>query len=618
LRLRFFLDIGMRKLFKWTFRIFAVGAVVLGLFLWQTWSFKPLTPNLFYARTFAKFAVDSPEMLSSMRILPGWMDWYSDDLADRSMARETVLDARTRSELATLRSYPRASLQDQTSYDVLEFFLANAVEGQAFRFHSYPLNQMSGEQSGLPTFMATQHAVSSVGEGDDYLARLAQFPRAFDQVLEGLMEREKRKIFPPTFVVEKVLVEMRGFVGVAPTENILYTSLQEKLRKAGASIPPAEQTRLLAATATAIRTQIYPTYQKLISYYETLLPKTTGNNGVWALPDGDRYYQYCIKSRTTTDMTAEQVHALGLAEVARIEQEMVAILRSEGLTEGSIGARVKQISSRPDQLYPDSDAGRQQILADYQKIIDEVNAGLSPYFNVRPKESVRVERIPVFKEKTSPGAYYDAAAFDGSRPGVFYANLRTVSEIPRFSMRTLAYHEAIPGHHFQIDVQQHITGVPFFRKLVPFTAFAEGWALYAEQLAWEAGFQAKPLDNLGRLQAEMFRAVRLVVDSGLHSKHWTREQAITYMLDYTGMPEGDVVAEIERYLVWPGQALAYKVGMMKILELRTRAKTALGAKFDIKAFHDQVLTGGSLPLRILEQKIDAWIASQTATGLSKS
>jgi uncharacterized protein (DUF885 family) len=598
----------MRTFFRWSFRLFLAAFLALTLFVWHTWSFKPLSPGLFYGRVFAKFAVDSPEMLSSMRILPGWLDWYSDDLGDRSLAHEDAMVKRSETELATLRSYNRVGMADQTSYDVLEYFLANNVEGNQFRFHNYPLNQMSGEQSELPTFMATQHPVNSVGDAEDYLSRLSQFPRAFDQVMEGLKKREELKIVPPTFVVEKVLSEMRGFVGVPAKENVLYTAFKAELDKAGAKISPSEQARLLSSVETEISSKVYPTYQKLIAYYAGVLPKTTGNNGVWALPDGDKYYQHCIKSQTTTDMTADQVHQLGLAEVSRIEVEMDAILRAEGLTEGTIGARVQEISKRPDQLYPDSDAGRAQILVDYQRIIDEMNAGLAPYFNVRPKEGVKVERIPVFKEKTSPGAYYNPAAFDGSRPGIFYANLRTVSETPRFSMRTLAYHEAIPGHHFQIDVQQHIEGVPFFRKLVPFTAFAEGWALYSERLAWEIGFQKNPLDNLGRLQAEMFRAVRLVVDSGMHAKRWTREQSIAYMLEKTGMPEGDVTAEIERYLVWPGQALAYKVGMMKILELRERAKTALGAKFDIKAFHDQVLTGGALPLSILEQKIDRWIA----------
>jgi uncharacterized protein (DUF885 family) len=296
--------------------------------------------------------------------------------------------------------------------------------------------------------------------------------------------------------------------------------------------------------------------------------------------------------------------------VARIEAEMDVILSGEGLSLGSVGARVQGISKRPDQLYPDTDAGRTQIINDFQSIINEIDNGLTPYFNIRPKMGVEVERVPQFREQTAPGAYYNPPAFDGSRPGVFFINLRNTDEVAKFGMRTLAYHEGIPGHHFQIAIQQEMKGVPIFRKVLPFTAFAEGWALYSERLAWEAGFQKQPLDNLGRLQAEMFRAVRLVVDTGMHYKHWTREQSIAYMLEKTGMPETDVVAEIERYLVMPGQALAYKVGMNKILELRERAKTELGPKFDIKAFHDVVLSGGSMPLALLEQRVDAWIAKQ--------
>ncbi len=600
----------IRKLLRRLGQLLLVLIALFTLFVWHTWNYKPLSAGLFYERLFMKFAVDSPELLSSLRILPSWMDWYSDDLSDRSLARETQLNARMKQDLAILHSYDRSKLKDQLSYDVLDTFLSTQVEGQEFRFHNYPLNQLEGEQSGLPTFMATQHPVTSVGEANDYVARLRKFPKAFEQVLEGLQKRESLNITPPRFVLEKVLTEMRGFVSVGAKNNVLYTALKGKLEKAGKNIPTSEADRLLLDTEQVLQNDIFPSYQKLISYYEKLLPSAQSNNGVWALPDGDRFYQWCIKQHTTTTMNAEQIHQIGLAEVQRIEAEMDAILHAENLTEGSIGTRVNQIATRGDQLYPDSDAGRLQILADYQKIIDEMNAGLAPYFNVRATQSVKVERIPSFKEKTSPGAYHEAAAMDGSRPGVFYANLRTVAETPKFSMRTLAYHEAIPGHHFQIDVQQHIQNVPTFRKLVPFTAFAEGWALYAEQLAWEAGFQKQPLDNLGRLQAEMFRAVRLVVDTGMHSKRWTREQSIAYMLEKTGMPEGDVIAEIERYLVWPGQALAYKTGMIKILELRTRAKNKLGTQFDIREFHDQVLTHGSMPLNLLERNIDQWIAKK--------
>jgi len=272
--------------------------------------------------------------------------------------------------------------------------------------------------------------------------------------------------------------------------------------------------------------------------------------------------------------------------------------------------RIDEISKRPDQLYPDTDAGRAQILKDFQAIIDDVDKGLMPYFNVRPKQGVKVERVPVFKEKTSPGAYYDTPAYDGSRPGIFYVNLRSTGEIAKFGMRTLAYHEAIPGHHFQKTIQQELKDVPTFRTILPFTAFAEGWALYSERLAWEIGYEKQPLDNLGRLQAEMFRSVRLVVDTGMHSKHWTREQAIAYMREKTGMPETDVIAEIERYLVMPGQALAYKVGMNTIVRLREDAKVQLGSKFDIRRFHDVVLTGGDMPMALLEQRVHKWVEEE--------
>jgi len=258
--------------------------------------------------------------------------------------------------------------------------------------------------------------------------------------------------------------------------------------------------------------------------------------------------------------------------------------------------------------YPDTDEGREQILKDYQTIIDEINAGLDDSFNVRPASSVEVLRIPEFKEKTSPGAYYQQPSMDGSRPGRFFANLYDIKATPKYGMRTLAYHEAIPGHHFQIAIAQELEGVPIFRKFGLFTSYVEGWALYSEKVAWEQGFQDEPLDNLGRLQAELFRGVRLVVDTGIHAKRWTRQEAIDYMIQNTAMAESDVVSEIERYIVMPGQACAYKVGMIKILELREKAQTALGDKFDIKQFHDVVLKNGAVPLDILEQIIDGYIA----------
>ena len=605
----------MKTLFRFVrWLLLAVFLLVSALVLHTIYG-KPLQIGWFYERVFIEYAVDDPEMLTSLGILPPWLDWYSDDLTDRSLAREAKTQAKLRDDLATLRSYDRASLDEsaQLSYDVLEYFLAIQADGERFAHHDYPLNQLFGIQNGFPTFMATQHSVESAGDAGNYVARLGKAPVMVDQVMVGLRVREAAGLLPPTFVVEKVLAEMRGFTALPAKQNILYSSFAEKLGKLPAgTMSDADRDALLAQAESAISGQVYPAYGKFIAYYDTLLAKTTGNHGVWALPDGAAYYAWSARMHTSTDMTPAQIHQLGLDEVARIEAEMNDILVAQGLTEGSVGERVQAISVRPDQLYPDTDEGRAAIIADFTKIIAEVDAGIGPHFNVRPKQGVKVERVPEFRQATAPGAYYNPPAMDGSRPGIFSINLRSTNEIARFGMRTLAIHEAIPGHHFQTTIQQELTGVPTFRKVLPFTAFSEGWALYSERLAWEIGLQDDPLDNLGRLQAEMFRAVRLVVDTGMHDKRWTREQAIAYMLEKTGMPETDVVAEIERYLVMPGQALAYKVGMNKILALREKAKAALGPKFVLSEFHDLVLTGGDLPLALLERRVDAWIGQQAA------
>jgi uncharacterized protein (DUF885 family) len=603
----------MKRLFRWGFRTILVFLLLLILFVLHSMYFKPAHIRIFFERVFIEYAFEDPQLLSSLRMLPSWMDWFSDDLTDLSLAHEEKLNKKIKNDLATLHSYDRASLspENQLNYDMLDYFLTVQVEGIKFQYDNYPLNQLFGLQGEMPTFLATQHSVNNQKDADNYIARLNKIELAYSQAQQGLDKREALKIIPPKFVIEKVLLQMREFVGTPANKNILYTSLEEKLKKVSEQeIGAAQRKKILADAEASIQSSVYPAYQKFIAYYEKLLPKANGNNGVWALPDGAAFYQWCIKQHTTTNMTADEVHTLGLSEVARIETEMDTILKAEGLSEGSAGERIDQISKRPDQLYPDTDAGRTQILTDFQTIIDDIDKGLTPYFNVRPKQSVKVERIPAFKDKTSPGAYYDTPAFDGSRPGIFYVNLRNTGEVAKFGMRTLAYHEAIPGHHFQKTIQQELKDVPTFRNLLPFTAFAEGWALYSERLAWEIGYEKQPLDNLGRLQAEMFRSVRLVVDTGMHSKKWTREQAVAYMREKTGMPETDVVAEIDRYMVMPGQALAYKVGMNTIVRLREEAKAELGTKFDIRRFHDEVLTGGDMPMALLEKRIHQWTAEE--------
>ena len=358
---------------------------------------------------------------------------------------------------------------------------------------------------------------------------------------------------------------------------------------------------------------MYPAYGRLIAYFEALDSKVEGNYGAWHLPDGDNYYRLSLKLFTTTDYEPAYIHELGLAEVDRIQAEILRILADEGWdVSGGFTAAIGEMADSPQFYYSDSGEGRDQILADYQAIMDEINQQLEPWFDIVPESSVDVRRVPEFKEKTAPGGYYEMPAMDGSRPGVFYANLYDIKATPTYGMRSLAYHETIPGHHFQLAIQQEQEDLPFFRRLIPFPAYTEGWGMYAERLAWEMGLQQNPYDNIGRLQAELFRAVRLVVDTGIHAMRWSREEAIDYMLANTGAAESDVVAEIERYFVIPGQATAYKVGMIKILELRDYAKTELGDRFDIREFHNVVLTNGSVPLDILEQLVREYVAAKKA------
>ena len=605
----------MRKVLKWMVRLVLLGVFAVAVLLVQAIWFKPAKIDWFYTRVFAEVALESPELLSNLRILPSKLDFYSNKLDDASPAHEAKLASLLKDDLAMLHRYDRNGLdgQGQLSYDVLEYFLAVQVEGDRFRYHTYPVNQTFGVQMTLPNFMSQVHQVTNQKEAEAYIERLHKFPQKFDQVIEGLKLRESKGIVPPQFTVEDVLTQMNGFIGKPSTENPLYTSFKEKLQKIpAAKMQQTKRAELLARVQTGVEKDVYPAYQKVIEHFVELRPKAVGDYGVWHLPDGDAFYAWCVKMHTTTEMSPSQLHQVGLSEVARIGREMDAILKSKGLNDGSIGERVQKLASDPAQRFPDTPDGKQAMLARYQVILDEVNAGLGNAFNVRPKLGVEVKAVPEFAQATSPGAYYQPGSFDGTRPGVFFANMRDPGETPKFEMRTLAYHEGIPGHHFQIAVQQELRGVPFFRRVLPFTAYAEGWGLYAERVAWELGFEKDPLDNLGRLRDEMLRAVRLVVDTGIHSKRWSYDQAVGYMMENTGMAKGEVIAEVKRYFVAPGQALAYKAGMLKILELRARAQQALGPRFKLSEFHDQVLTHGGLPLSLLEQIVNGWIDQKKA------
>ena len=588
--------------------LIAIAAVVQAIF------FRPLSISVFYEKAFIEFALKSPETLSAIRLFDQiGLHGHNARLDDISPAQTEAFARMTRDNLDKLHKYKRGRLEGQKalSYDILDWWLTHQVAGEAFTWHGYPVNQMFGVQSNLPDFMANIHHLGEQRDAEHYVARLSQFDTKFGQLLEDLALRESRNLLPPQFVVTKVLDEMRAFSTTPPRENILYTSFVERLGEID-SIDDETRERLQQEVVAEIESTVYPAYGKLIAYFEALDDKVSENYGVWSLPDGEDYYNHQLKGFTTTDMTADEIHRVGVAEVARIEAEMNAILRAEGYVNGSVADRMLALNEEERFLYPNTDEGREQILVDYKTLIDEIMAEMPNYVGRLPVAEIEVRRVPEFKEETSPGAYYQGPALDGSRPGVFFVNLRDLKELPRYSMRTLAYHEGVPGHHFQTALQTELSGVPQFRKLLGFSAFSEGWALYCERLAWEIGFQDDPYDNLGRLKDEMMRAVRLVVDTGIHSKRWSRERAINYMLSKTGMVESDVVAEIERYFVLPGQATAYKVGMIKILELRERAKEKLGERFDIRQFHDVVLGNGDVPLAILEREVDAWIeASQT-------
>jgi len=595
---------------KWLAALTGAAAILAVGLAVHSWYFRPLGISIFFERAFIQFVLEDPEAVSSLGIFEqlGYKG-FDGKLTDVSPAHEQKLAKMARDDLQTLRRYDRSSLSpaNQLSYDILEWFLEDLVEGQRWLFYDYPVNQLFGVQSSTPDFMVQIHPIADRRDVHNYTARLTAFGRKFDQLLEGLRLRESKGIIPPRFVIERVLSEMRAFIAVPVRENILYTNLRAKLARVPA-VPLAERAKLLADAQSAIEQSVYPAYRRLIGYFEHLQPQVTADYGVWKLPDGDSYYDHLIRSHTTTELDAEQVHNIGLAEVARIEKELDGVLRSQGLPEGTIAERMARLNANSRLQYSNDDVGRAACIADYQHYIDEIVHGLGADFAAPPRLDIKVERVPQFKETTAPGAYADTGSLDGSRPGVFYVNLRDMRDIHKYQMRTLAYHEAVPGHQLQGVIAQRLAGVPTFRKILPFSAYDEGWAVYAERLGWEMGFEDDPLDNLGRLQGEMFRAVRLVVDTGIHRKHWTREQAIDYMFEKTGMARSDVVNEVERYFVIPGQALAYKIGMLRILELRTRSQEQLGSAFDIRQFHGIVLGSGAMPLGILEKQVDAWIA----------
>lgn len=610
----------------------ALAAIVLaiGVVGWNLYA-KPFSLRLLVDRQAVAYLIRNPQFVTSIGAIDGTLlDRHShlmDDLSFTELQREYALVEKLKAELQAYADPAGYTGQDRLTYAVMKQYLEDTLERRRYPWATrgsgtvYALDQMFGSPTRAALFLQNLHTITNAKLARNYVARISKAAVQLDQINAEMQRQADAGVILPAFLFDKIIDGVTEFM-TPPEKNSLYIHLAEKTGSIK-DLSPKEREALLASARASITDDFYPALTRVKAALESLRPRAANDAGVWKLPDGEAFYASQIRYHTTTTYTAEQLHAIGLAEVSRIEAQMNAILAhiqqkdddapaAEGVTEGALGVRVRDLGLRPDQQFPDSDAGRAQVLARYRELLGQIDRTLVPAAFARtPKASVEVVRMQPFEEIGGAGAYYRSPSLDGTRPGRFHINLRDLSAISKFSMKTLVVHETVPGHHFQFALAQELEGLPLVRTLGSFSAFSEGWALYAERLAWEQGlYEGDRLGDLGRLQAEMLRAARLVVDTGIHAKRWTREQAIAYMQAKTGMADQETEDEIDRYIIAPGQALAYKVGQLKILELRERARQRLGARFDLKAFHAVVLENGGLPLSVLEDVVDRWIADK--------
>lgn len=534
--------------------------------------------------------------------------------------------------LQELRSFDRRLLTGTaaTTYDVLknaydtaarrnQFDFGGATpfgaglpnSGDSWAMSPYFMTQLTGPHLALPRMLMTQHPVASKPDVEAYLSRLEDMARALDEATETISTDAGIGVVPPRFAVDAIAVSIASFTAAPANAHPLVKTLEEKMKPL-AGVSAEEQAQYAARAASLVGDTVYPAYRRLGAAIDALKDQTNDDAGVWRLgEEGEAFYQAALTAYGAGARNGDEVHDLGLSEVARITAEMDALLKSIGLAQGSVAERMTTLAARPDNLYPNTDQGREALLASLRGQVDDVMAKAPQWFGRLPESKVEVRRIPVHEQDSSPGGYYTGPSLDGSRPGIYWINLKDTGDNPKHSLKSLTYHEAVPGHHFQTAYQRSIPDMPLIRNMLSYSEYGEGWGLYAEALAEEMGmYEGDPAGDLGRLQAELFRAARLVVDTGLHHKRWNRAQAIDYMVAATGETKASVTREIERYAVVPGQACAYKLGMLKIQELRMKAEAELGDKFDVRAFHDAVLSIGDAPLPVLETAINAWIAEK--------
>jgi uncharacterized protein (DUF885 family) len=575
----------------------------------------PFTINELANRQSLYLLLDNPELFTTIGIADGTIfDHHSGRLTAVGNAKRDHDYAEQQKYLDEVRKFDPARLegQDRITYDVLADFYSVPLALRKFNWLSseglYPVSPQFGTEAQLLNFMQTSHVVKNDKTARNYVARLIAMGAKLDALTADMHHQATLGIVLPPSLLEKTITVLGDTMKPAPEENGLVTSFDSRMN-AIASLDAKRKSKLHGEAVDAVRDEVYPAFARMRSALITLRPTAaTQSAGVSRLPDGAAFYAAMLQQMTTSNYNADELHALGLSEVARITNEMRRILDGQGAKQGTLAARVKDLQQDPRYHLPNTDAGRAQILTRYQQILKEVNARMPEYFRLAPERMPEIHRMPESLEAGAAGAQYQMAAMDGSRPGVFVVNERNLDETPTWAMKTLAYHEGIPGHHFQISIAQQLKGLPFLRQLPLYDAYSEGWALYAERLAAEIGmYKDDPLGDLGRLRSEIFRAVRLVVDTGIHAKGWSHEQAIAYMVENTGLSESEVTTEIERYMALPGQACAYKVGELKILQLRDKAKAAFGDKFSLKDFHDVILANGALPLTVLEKLVDEWI-----------
>ena len=533
---------------------------------------------------------------------------WNDQLTDYSVAAYNDQLARDRAWIVQLGSIDTTGMSDQEvlSKDLMVRQLVEALEASEFKPWEMPVNQFNGLQLELPQ-LVPRLSFTSVKDYDDYIARLNKVPTAFQQITDNMLLGVQDQRVPPKYLLEKVLVQVNTLAAEKPADS----PFAQPLKKFPASISAADQARIHDAVIAAIKTQVDPAYQHFARFLQGVyIPAGRSDPGVWALPNGAAYYAFLVEQSTTTDLTPAQIHQIGVEWVAKDEAAMLVLAKKLGYP--TIAALRAAIAANP-KLHPTSPEG---LLDAYRVDLDRTKPLLPDYFGRLPRAPLVVKAVPAYMEKDQAPAYYEQGTPDGSRPGTVFVNTYNYQNLSLANVEAIACHEGLPGHHLQISIAQELTGLPAFRKYLHYTAYTEGWGLYSEQLCSDMGLYQNPYSQFGRLEADIFRAIRLVVDTGVHSDQWTRQQMVDYFHAHSGLDDATINSEVDRYIAWPAQALGYKIGELKILELRTRAQQALGPKFDIRAFDDQVVDSGALPLDVLESRIDAWIASQKSAKQS--